>query len=339
MSMYPEIIDYPTGYHSNYKDSYFLEYGLVIDIQYQYNDFLFNVLDKFSQYDTSEFGDLAKYQSKYDNERELYSMWQMEAFNMNGIPALWHVITFDTNYDSLFGEDNNKRVERSFPVMMYIPETPDNIRLWTVFGTEGVNDLIFYVNKEHFKHASMSDVSTADWYNSKPSIYPSEWSNNHTPSMEQSGTSYSTGGLDNNRFSEEFQIGYPLKSYIPKVGDVFVLQYDNFSVYEVKRVKEEEEMFLQKKHCWVIESTKLYVNEHINKNKTGANPTNFIDSEFERIIDSEEIFNDGNYVETMKSSTETVSDTFPAYTGKGKVNPFYNPMPNESAPKDLFGGF
>jgi hypothetical protein len=340
MSHSPEFIQYEVGYHAFRTGIFDCQSGIVIDIEYPLDDFMYNIDSKYPTYTGAEFGDLAKHQTKYDNERELYSMWQMEAFNMNGMPATWHIITFDTSYDPLFGEDNDKRVERSFPVQMYIPETPDNNRIWTIFGAEGVNDLIFYINKEHFKFASQCGMPS-DYPNgsSDNAMYPTDWTRNHIPAMEQSGTGVRTGGVANTEFSDAFELGTPLKSHIPKVGDIFVLEYDQKSVYEVKRVREEEEMFLQKKHCWIIESTKLYVNEHINKNTTGTQPTNYIDPELERVIDEPELYDDRSLPDIAKASTEVVPDTFPATTGKGKPNPFYTPRTSEKAPNDPFGGF
>jgi hypothetical protein len=267
-------------------------------------------------------------------------MWQAEAFNLNGMPCTYHVITFDTQYDPLFGEDNNKRVERAFPVMLYCPETPENNRIWTVFGPEGVNDLIFYVNKEHFEETSQCGMPT-DYPDgsSDHAMYPTDWTRNHQPAMQQSGTKISAGTMDADRFSDTFDIGRPLKSYIPKVGDVFVLEYDQKSVYEVKRVREEEEMFLQHKHCWVLETTKTYINEHIDLNKTGAQPTNYVDPELEWLVPQAELYDDRQAAEIAKQSTEVVPPTFPTTTGKGKPNPFYTPTNGEAPPQDMFAGF
>ncbi len=340
MSHSPEFIEYDTSF-SVHRDGVFeCERGLVIDIEYPLDDFRWDIDSVYPTYTGGEFGYMEKTQAKYDNERELYAMLQMEAFNLNGIPATWHIVTFDPSYDPLFGEDNDKRVERAFPVMLYSPDTPSNNSLWTVFGTEGVNDIIVYISQEHFKVASQcgmpSDYPDGSADNA---IYPTDWTRNHVNAMEQSGTSVNQGALDADRFSDAFQIGNPLKSHIPKVGDVFTLEYDKNCTFEVKRVREEEEMFLQKKHCWVIETTKLYINEHINKNTTGAQPTNYIHPDLEQAIDAPELYDDRNTPEEAKASTEVVPPTFPTTTGKGKPNPFYNPQVGETAPDDPFGGF
>lgn len=340
MSHSPEFIDYDSGF-SVHRDGVFeCERGIVVDIEYPLNDFEWDDSGVWPSWTGAEFGSMAAFHPKYDNERELYAMWQMEAFNREGMPCTWHIVTFDPAYDPLFGEDNDKRVERSFPVMIYAPETPENNRIWTVFGAEGVNDLIFYISQEHFRVASQCGMPS-DYPNGSQdnAMYPTDWTRNHVPSMEQSGTSVNQGSMDADRFSDAFQIGNPLKSHIPKVGDVFVMEYDGKTCYEVKRVKEEEEMFLQKKHCWVIESSKIYINEHIDKNKTGSNPTNHIDPELEYAIDAPELYDDVALPDIAKASTDVVPPTFPTTTGKGRPNPFYNPRVGEKAPDDPFGGF
>ena len=340
MSQSPEFVDYNIQFSVHKDGVYECERGITIDIEYGLNDFQWEVDSVYPTYVGGDFGMMAKYQPKYDNERELYKMLQMEAFNMNGMPAVWHIVTFDPQYDPLFGEDNDKRVERSFPVQMYSPDTPSNNRIWTIFGTEGVNDLLFYISKEHFRVASQCGMpSDYPDGSSDNAMYPTDWTRNHQVAVEQSGGRTDHGGLEDDAFSDQFNIGQPLKSHIPKVGDIFVMLYDSNTAYEVKRVREEEEMFLQEKHSWIIESTKIYINEHIDKNKTGADPTNFISPELDRAISDTELYDDAQRPEEAKASTDVVPDEFPTLSGMGKPNPFYTPKNTETAPLDPFGGF
>lgn len=311
----------------------------VFEIEWMLDQFrLEEDTNPYSNYDSSQEGFLSKNQGMYDNEREVYEMLMMEAYNLHGMPALWHIVTFDTAYDPIFKEDNNKRVERVFPIQVYMPETPDNNRIWTLMGIEGVNDFVFFVSKQHFRAASQCEI-TQD-YSGEPNpngIYETPFTQGYTPSMHQSGAGGKPGTLDRQAFDDTFDIGNPvIREHFPKVGDIFRLDYDGGSWYEVKLVKEEEEMFLQRKHSWMITTTKLYINEHINPNVAGVN----FDSGFKaEVQDPSDKFDQINDVKHAIDSTDTVPETFPTSTGKGKPSPMYDPLTNERPPKNPFGGF
>lgn len=309
---------------------------ITFEIEWMLNDF--RLADEaHPEYDPSHAGELAKHGDNYSNEREVYRMLMMEAFNLHGMPALWHIVTFDTEYDPIFKEDNDKRVERVFPIMMYMPETADNNRIWTLMGIEGVNDFVFWISKEHFSAASQCEI-TDDYSggaDNENGLYETPFTQGYTPSMNQDGAKGTPGTLDRQAFDDQFDIGRPVvKEHFPKVGDVFKLDYDGGTWFEVKLVKEEDEMFLQRKHCWVISTTKLLINEHINPNKSGVNFDSGFDDdvtargdEFDQIADNRAIVD----------STDQVPQAYPN-VGKGKPSPMYNPLAMERPPKNPFGG-
>lgn len=95
--------------------------------------------------------------SAYDNESTLYDKLMTEAFNKHGIPMVYYVISYDTTYDPLFGEDNNRRVVRYFPVMTYY-ELPREDRQWNVAAMEILDNFHLFISKRHFIAASKLDL-------------------------------------------------------------------------------------------------------------------------------------------------------------------------------------
>lgn len=94
-----------------------------------------------------------KNDGKYDSERILFDLFITEAYNKHGVSLTYYVITFDTNYNKIFGEDNDRRLVRSFPVMGFY-QLPKEEKLWTKFGIEGMDQFSIFVSKRHFDVAS-----------------------------------------------------------------------------------------------------------------------------------------------------------------------------------------
>ena len=86
-----------------------------------------------------------------------------EAWNQHGTPIVYYVISYDTTYDPLFGEDNNRRVVRSFPVMVYY-ELPKEDRQWNVAAMEILDNFHIYISKRHFIAASKLDSNMEQTY-------------------------------------------------------------------------------------------------------------------------------------------------------------------------------
>lgn len=98
--------------------------------------------------------------SAYDSEKELYSVLQMESFNKFGVSIIYYPISYDTTYDRVFGEDNNRTVIRNFQVMGYF-ELPREDRIATQFGLNVLDEATIYFNKDHFRVASTYILSGA----------------------------------------------------------------------------------------------------------------------------------------------------------------------------------
>jgi len=152
---------------------------------------------------------------RYDADRGLYDVLLSEANNIHGNPMMYYRVTYDVNYDPLFGEDDVRRIERRFPVKAVF-ELPKQLELYAKFGIEGLDNFPMYVSKNHFAEASKYPTSGV-------ALYP--------PAQQSQRNVY--GALT------------------PKVGDIIRCEF-NGVYYEIIDVGEEDEMFLQGKHSWTF---------------------------------------------------------------------------------------
>jgi len=88
--------------------------------------------------------------SRYDNERELVAVVNMEIWNSFGSEIIFYKTTYDSNYDKIFGEDGNRFVVAEWNVMSYFTLPKEN-KVWDKFGIEGINDFSIYISKRHFE--------------------------------------------------------------------------------------------------------------------------------------------------------------------------------------------
>ena len=79
--------------------------------------------DDFTHLPSSQF--FNHFNNNYNNESMLYELLMTEAFNLHGVKMNYYVTSYDTKYDKLFGEDNNRRFIRRFEFMgnLVLPAT------------------------------------------------------------------------------------------------------------------------------------------------------------------------------------------------------------------------
>jgi hypothetical protein len=94
------------------------------------------------------------HESGYQNEKLLFDLHLTELYNQHGVPMDFYITTYDTQYDLIFGEDNNRRFVRKFEVSPWYT-LPREDRLWNRFGIEGIDEIVMYVSKRAFKCNSM----------------------------------------------------------------------------------------------------------------------------------------------------------------------------------------
>lgn len=167
----------------------------------------------------------------YDSDKELYRNLLAESFNIYGVPLTYYVVSFDTSYDVLFGEDNNRKIVRKFPINA-VYELPKEVDTYAKFGLENLDQIEMYVSKKHFTSASKYDTSGT-------TLYP--------PETETSAINV-----------------YP--SYRPKPGDLLHSAYNDI-YYEIVDVGEEDSMFLQAKHSWRF-LTRVFKDEKLTLSAT-----------------------------------------------------------------------
>lgn len=88
----------------------------------------------------------------YDNERELHRDFVTEAYNKFGICMTYYIVSYDTKYDRIWGEDNNRRFIRKFEFMAFYPLQQEE-KMWTKFGINGLDEFSIYVSKDHYREA------------------------------------------------------------------------------------------------------------------------------------------------------------------------------------------
>lgn len=92
--------------------------------------------------------------SAYNNERELYEVLQMEAYNHFGVQMVYYPVSVDA--DRLFGEDNARIIQRRFDFMGYY-ELPNEGHKVSVMGITGEDNFPIYISITHFNFVSKYD--------------------------------------------------------------------------------------------------------------------------------------------------------------------------------------
>ena len=127
-----------------------------------YNDVNFGTYTRYSDVPNGWMTKTAGTQGDpYASERELVDLLVTESFNKNGITMTYHIVTFNISADPLFGEDNNRTIERKFDVMGWY-QLPREEKLWAKFGIVGMDQFSVLVSKRHFKVASQFDFAVND---------------------------------------------------------------------------------------------------------------------------------------------------------------------------------
>ena len=103
------------------------------------------------------------FNSNYNNERFLYDLMITEAYNKHGVCCSYYIVSYNTSYDRIFGEDNNRRVERKFSVMTYF-DLPYETKTFINQGIGWSDIFHVFVSMKHFQTASTLDTSGVPAY-------------------------------------------------------------------------------------------------------------------------------------------------------------------------------
>jgi hypothetical protein len=137
--------------HPNYNITYG---GSYVGGYENYNDSISADYNYFSDMPDPVF--FNEENTAYDSEKNLYDLLITEAYNKNGVKMQYYVVSLNTNYDKIYGEDLNRMVERKFNVQTYY-ELPQENEYWSRFGIEGIDTFSMFVSKRHFQTASTYD--------------------------------------------------------------------------------------------------------------------------------------------------------------------------------------
>jgi len=95
----------------------------------------------------------------YDNERNLVSVLINEYYNKFGVCLDYYITSYDTSYDKIWGEDNNRRYIRNFEVQGYL-DIPKEDKIWSKFGIEGTDEVRVWISKRNFEASSIDKTNT-----------------------------------------------------------------------------------------------------------------------------------------------------------------------------------
>lgn len=117
----------------------------------------------FQHFPRTNAGNVARgffnHEPGYQNEKQLFDLCTTELYNQHGVKMNYYITTYDTNYDTIFGEDMNRRFVRAFSVMTYF-RLPREDKVWNKFGIEGLDEFSLYITKRHFQCASTYNPAT-----------------------------------------------------------------------------------------------------------------------------------------------------------------------------------
>jgi hypothetical protein len=126
----------------------------LLELIYQILEPVVQITNRITDYEDYDFMPTSFFRRSlphYDSERELYSVLQMEAFNQKGVNLEYFVISYDTEYNKVWGEDNDRVYLSAFNIMSYY-ELPEETEIWNKYSIEGIDTFHIYVNKLHFNY-------------------------------------------------------------------------------------------------------------------------------------------------------------------------------------------
>lgn len=94
-----------------------------------------------------------------DAESKLYDNLNNEIFNKFGVPCVYYEVDYSTANEKVFGEDNDRMIMRNYHVQYYTEQLPQDDKLWSKFGIEGMDTFHVFVSKQHFKQASQLNMN------------------------------------------------------------------------------------------------------------------------------------------------------------------------------------
>ena len=102
----------------------------------------------------------------YDGEKSMIGSNLQDMINTYAVPMSYYLTDYNTSYDQVFGEDEDRTILRSFTVNATY-ELPEENEMVSIYGIEGLDSFKMYISIDHFALASTYSADT-------PNIWPSE---------------------------------------------------------------------------------------------------------------------------------------------------------------------
>lgn len=95
----------------------------------------------------------------YAGENELYQSLVEESYNTAPVPSVFYVISYDTDFDKVTGENPSVTIVRKFNFNGYCEELPNDTVMYSngFGGVQGLDQFRLYVSKKHFAKQSQKD--------------------------------------------------------------------------------------------------------------------------------------------------------------------------------------
>lgn len=245
------------------------------------------------------------FNSTYDNERKLYDLLLTEAYNKHGLSMTYFAITYDTSYDRIFGEDNDRRIMRKFDFQIYMEELPSETKNFSAFGINTTDVIKGFVSKSHFAVASTYDENGP---------YDDIGTSGTMPSIKPRAGDIVRLSL--NELEDPYR-QTRLYEENPAVDDFLRSATMNNTYFEIISVKEQEVQFMQHQHTWDI-TMRVYRDKSLSLESSASSSF----GDLTQYVDKTDIFDIGKYI------TEAVEP----YTNKNDI--LYKQAQTECPPKD-----
>ena len=106
----------------------------------------------------------------YDREKEMIGCQLQDMINTFAVPMTYYLTDYNTSYDQVFGEDEDRTILRSFTVNATY-ELPEENEMVSIYGIEGLDSFKMYIAINHFTMASTYSGDTSGvWPSETPKV-------------------------------------------------------------------------------------------------------------------------------------------------------------------------
>ncbi len=112
---------------------------------------------------------------RYDKERSILGQQLSEYVNMYGFTVNFYDVTYNKNYDRIWGEDGDRTITSETPMKAYYDlNSIQDVFIWDKWGMDNMNDFSIFIPKAIFEfNATQSRPQTGDlvWLTQHRELY------------------------------------------------------------------------------------------------------------------------------------------------------------------------